>query len=71
MLRSVRNGEASGLRPPASTSGIVAGSGQLRELMFQQVDLCEVAARVVIAASLAGFESKPAARVLVAGAASA
>jgi hypothetical protein len=49
----------------------VAGSRQQCELALQQVDLCEVAARIVIAASLAGSESKPAAGVRVANAASA
>jgi hypothetical protein len=45
--------------------------GQPCELAFQQVDLCEVAAAVAIAASLAGSEVESAVRVLIANAASA
>ena len=48
-----------------------AGGGEPRELPLQHVDLCQVAAGIVIAASLAASEPKPAARVCVAGAASA
>jgi hypothetical protein len=43
--------------------------GEPCELALQQVDLCKVAARIVIAASLADSESKPAARVRVVNAA--
>ena len=44
-----------------------AGRGEPRELKLQRVDLCQVAAGVVVAASLAASEPEPAARVCVAG----
>jgi hypothetical protein len=46
-------------------------SGEPCELALQQVDVCDVAADVVVAASLAGCESEPAAGVRVANASSA
>jgi hypothetical protein len=48
--------------PPA-----VSRTWEPRELKLQRVDLCQVAAGVVVAASLAGSEPEPAARVGVAG----
>ena len=44
-----------------------AGRGEPRELKLHRVDLCQVAAGVVVAASLAASEPEPAARVCVAG----
>ena len=48
-----------------------ASRSQPSELTLQRVDLCKVAARVVVAASLAGSESEAPARVSVTGAVSA
>jgi hypothetical protein len=48
--------------------GTVTRSGQSCKLTLQQVDLCDVAAHVVVAASLTGTESEPTACVRVANA---
>src|SRR5262245_30655144 len=55
----------------ADQARAVIRSSQPCELPLQQVDLCDIAADVVIAASLAGSELERAARVRVANAASA
>jgi len=52
-------------------AGTVSRSSQPCELPLQQVDVCDVTADVVVAASLAGVESEPAPHVRVANAASA
>jgi hypothetical protein len=44
-----------------------AGRSEPRELKLQRIDLCQVAAGVVVAASLAASEPEPVARVGVAG----
>ena len=45
----------------------LAGRGEPRELKLHRVDLCQVAAGVVVAASLTAPEPEGAARVCVAG----